>query len=63
MASSSSGGGQIEDGSSLKPYTPLNIKHAQVDKFYLIKEGLESVVTRIQKIDGILVVQGVNTVL
>lgn len=59
----SSEGGQSEDGSISNSYTSLNIKHALENKFYLIKSDLESVVTRQQVIEGVLIIDGVNTIL
>ena len=59
----SSEAGAVEDGTVGLPYTSLNIKRCLENKFYLIKSDLESVVTRQQTIDGILIIDGVNTVL
>jgi hypothetical protein len=61
--SGSGGGSNPEDGSAQFPFTGLNFKHVKPDKFYLIKDDLESVVTRSQTIDGILIIDGVNTIL
>ena len=51
------------DGSALNPYIHLNFKKLDAEKHYLIGRNLESIVTRIQTIDGVLVIDGVNTVL
>lgn len=55
--------GSIEDGSLTNPFTSLNFKQIRSGLYYKINEDLENVVTRIQIIDGILIVDGVNTVL
>ncbi len=50
-------------GTELDPYVLLNVKKVAANKFHLIKENLESVVTSSQIIDGVLIVEGVNTIL
>ncbi len=53
----------VEDGSQSNSFTSLNIKNAKNSFFYKIKDDLENVVTRFQKVDGVLIIDGVNTVL
>jgi hypothetical protein len=50
-------------GTLLNPFTGLNFKKIAVSKYYLIKEDLENIVTRTQIIDGVLTIDGVNTIL
>ena len=55
-----SGGGS---GISSDPFTELNIKIALPTFYYLIKSHLENVVTVSQVVDGVLTIDGVNTIL
>lgn len=55
--------GSVEDGTISNPYTSLNVKKVDDGIYHKIKNNLESVVTKYQVIDGILVVDGVNTIL
>jgi hypothetical protein len=52
-----------EDGSKDNPFTTLNVKKVLDSNFHVIKANYENIVTRIQVIDGILIVEGVNTIL
>lgn len=53
----------IGDGSAASPLKLLNIKKVPAGKFFLVPENNENVVTRIQVIEGVLIVDGVNTIL
>jgi hypothetical protein len=57
------GSGSLGDGSLLNPFTLLNIKNVRSGFYYKIGSDLESVVTREQTISGILIIDGVNTIL
>lgn len=50
-------------GTSADPYTDLNVKIIRSGFYYLIGADLESIVTGIQTIDGVLTVDGENTIL
>lgn len=56
-------GGSSEDGTAANPFTSLNVKRVPDGIFHKIKENYENVVTRIQVIEGVLIVDGVNTIL
>lgn len=60
---SGSGSGTTEDGTQTNPFTTLNVKKVPENKFHLIKENHENIVSRIQIIEGVLIVDGVNTIL
>lgn len=60
------GGGSastLGDGSESNPFSLLNIKYARAGLFYKIGEDYENVVTNTQTIDGVLITDGVNTIL
>ena len=60
---STSGAAVTEDGSITNPFTDLNVKKVPTGIYHLIKENRESVVTRTQTVDGVLTIDGVNTIL
>ena len=62
-AGSSSGGSGVGDGTESNPFILLNVKKVESGMFHKIGANLESVVTRSQQVDGVLIVEGVNTVL
>lgn len=72
MGFSSGGGGDsasinvadvLGDGTQSNPFFLLNIKIVPNNIYHLVKQNFENVVASTQTINGILVVDGVNTVL
>lgn len=57
------GGGGFGTGTEDDPFTLLNIKIARENLFYKIGADYENVVTNTQTIDGVLINDGVNTIL
>jgi hypothetical protein len=58
-----SGSGGNGNGTESSPYTSLNVKRVRSGIFHRIPEDYENVVTREQVVEGILIVDGVNTIL
>lgn len=63
IIASENSGGSAEDGSALNPFTTLNVKRIPENIFHAVKENHENVVSRIQIIEGVFIVNGVNTIL
>lgn len=63
FVSSTSAGSGTGVGTLSDPYVLLNVKNVPDGKYHLIGENLESVVTENQTVTGVLIVDGVNTIL
>lgn len=57
------GGSTEPDGSQSNPFVDLNVKRVPINIYHKIKENRQNVVTQTQFIDGVLIIDGVNTVL
>jgi hypothetical protein len=57
-------GSYIEpDGTQDNPFVDLNVKRIPINVYHKIKENRQNIVTETQFIDGVLIIDGVNTVL
>ncbi len=50
-------------GTSASPFTELNVKRVPISIYHKIKENYENVVSNQQFVDGVLIIDGVNTIL
>jgi hypothetical protein len=53
----------VEDGSISNPLTDLNVKRVPINIYHKIKENRQNIVTETQFVDGVLIIDGVNTIL
>jgi len=51
------------DGSISNPFTDLNVKRVPINIYHKIKENRQNVVTQTQFVDGVIIIDGVNTIL
>ena len=50
-------------GTEADPFTDLNVKRVPINIYHKIKENRQNVVTKTQFVDGVIIIDGVNTIL